>query len=135
MLRIGLAFGILLLMCVFATPAKANVPFTVHTNTTLSADDTLIVDDLIFANFFSPNNDGFNDTFVIMNLENYPNNSLKVFNRWGEVVYKAEPYLNDWNGLNNQDPLMDNKCTDGVYFFEFYNGNGRIITGKITLKR
>lgn len=135
MLRIGLAFGILLLMCVFATPTKANVPFTAHTNTALSADDTLIVDDLIFANFFSPNNDGFNDTFVIMNLENYPNNSLKVFNRWGEVVFKAEPYMNDWDGLNNQDPLMDNKCTDGVYFFEFYNGNGRIITGKITLKR
>jgi gliding motility-associated-like protein len=70
-----------------------------------------------------------------LNLENYPSNSLKVFNRWGEVVYKAEPYLNDWNGINNQDPVMDNKCTDGVYFYEFYNGQGRLITGKITLKR
>lgn len=135
MLRISFALVMLLMLSAFVTKQKEHTSHSSAITKSMAADDTLIVDDLVFANFFSPNNDGFNDTFIILNLENYPTNSLKVFNRWGEVVYKAEPYLNDWNGINNQDPVMDNKCTDGVYFYEFYNGKGRLITGKITLKR
>jgi gliding motility-associated-like protein len=135
MLRISLSLAALVVLSSFVSIQKEHLSFVTVSSNHLSTDDTLIVDDLVFSNFFSPNNDGFNDTFIILNLENYPSNSLKVFNRWGEVVYKAEPYLNDWNGINNQDPVMDNKCTDGVYFYEFYNGQGRLITGKITLKR
>jgi gliding motility-associated-like protein len=135
MLRISLSLAALVVLSSFVSIQKEHLSFVTVSSNHLSTDDTLIVDDLVFSNFFSPNNDGFNDTFIILNLENYPSNSLKVFNRWGEVVYKAEPYLNDWNGINNQDPVMDNKCTDGVYFYEFNNGQGRLITGKITLKR
>lgn len=135
MLRISLALIMLVILSAFVTKQKTQASHQSVITNKIAADDTLIVDDLVFANFFSPNDDGYNDTFIILNLENYPTNSLKVFNRWGEVVYKAEPYLNDWNGINNQDPMMDNKCTDGVYFYEFYNGKGRLITGKITLKR
>lgn len=135
MFRICLAVVMFVLLSAFVTKQKEHTSHSFFTTNWKESDDTLIVDDLVFANFFSPNDDGFNDTFIILNLENYPTNSLKVFNRWGEVVYKAEPYLNDWNGINNQDPMMDNKCTEGVYFFEFYNGKGRLITGKITLKR
>ncbi|ASS48019.1 MAG: hypothetical protein A3D31_00990 [Candidatus Fluviicola riflensis] len=97
--------------------------------------DTLIVDDLVFADFFSPNGDGHNDTYIIINVENYSNNSLKVFNRWGEVVYLSSPYLNDWDGTCNQGPIGGKKLSDGVYFFEFYNGNDKKAHGKITLKR
>lgn len=103
--------------------------------------DTLILEnpflgDLVFSDFFSPNDDGHNDTYIILNVENYSNNSLKVFNRWGEVVYYASPYLNDWDGTNNQATgLFGKKLTDGIYYFEFYNGNDRGATGKITLKR
>ena len=135
MLRISLALVMLVVLSAFVTKQKTQASHLSVVKNKVVSDDTLIVDDLVFSNFFSPNDDGFNDTFIILNLENYPTNSLKVFNRWGEVVYKAEPYLNDWNGINNQDPVMDNKCTDGVYFYEFYNGKGRLITGKITLKR
>ena len=135
MVRISFALVMLVVLSAFVTKQKDYTSHSSVTSKWMDSDDTLIVDDLVFANFFSPNDDGFNDTFIILNLENYPTNSLKVFNRWGEVVYKAEPYLNDWNGTNNQDPMMDDKCTDGVYFYEFYNGKGRLITGKITLKR
>lgn len=98
--------------------------------------DTLKLDDMIFADYFSPNNDGFNDTYVILNVENWPGNSLKVFNRWGEVVFIEAPYTNDWDGTANQDgTFQGKKLPDGVYFFEFYNGKGYKVSGKITLKR
>lgn len=112
-----------------------------HTQTSISKHpelfgDTLKMNDMIFADFFSPNGDGFNDTFVIINVENWPGNSLKVFNRWGEVVYLSSPYQNDWNGTNNQGgALINNQLTDGVYYFEFYNGMGAKSSGKVTIKR
>jgi gliding motility-associated-like protein len=96
--------------------------------------DTLKLDDLIFSDFFSPNGDGFNDTYMILNVETYPsNNSLKVYNRWGEVVYLASPYNNDWNGFGNRGGAKE--LPDGVYYFEFYNGKGNKANGKITIKR
>lgn len=101
-------------------------------------DDTLKLGNLIFADFFSPNADGHNDQYIIKNLEAWPydNTSLKVFNRWGEVVYLASPYLNDWDGTNNQGGAIGNKILiEGVYYFEFYDGNGNKATGKITIKR
>jgi gliding motility-associated-like protein len=101
-----------------------------------SLKDTLKVRTMVFADFFSPNGDGFNDFFTILNVEDYPGNNIKIVNRWGEVVFKAGPYNNDWNGKNNvSGPLFGNECQDGVYFFEFYDGQGTTATGKITLKR
>ena len=102
----------------------------------VAGDDTLIVGDLVFADFLSPNNDGNNDTFVILNVENYPKNSIKIFNRWGEVVYLSSPYYNEWDGTSNQGgALMGNILTDGTYYFEFLDGKGHTANGKITLKR
>lgn len=98
--------------------------------------DTLVLGDLVFADFFSPNQDGHNDTYIILNIENYNNNSLKVVNRWGEIVYYASPYRNDWDGTNNQGTgLLGKELSDGIYYFEFYNGIDKKATGKITLKR
>lgn len=116
---------------------------TTHSTTTCSTSntlkplgDTLKLNDMIFANYFSPNFDGFNDKYTILNVENWPGNSIKIFNRWGELVYQAEPYLNDWDGTTNSaNTIMDKKCTDGVYFFEFYDGKGSKVNGTITLKR
>ena len=99
--------------------------------------DTLKLDDLIFSDFFSPNGDGHNDTYLIVGLETCPpTNSLKVFNRWGEVVYLSSPYRNDWNGVGNYgQTFLGKQLTDGVYYFEFYNGKGNKANGKITIKR
>lgn len=115
-----------------ASAPKHTTAFSAKTD----GGDTLVLDDLVFADFFSPNGDGSNDTYVILNAENYDNTSLKVYNRWGEVVYLSMPYRNDWDGTNNQSgPLFNKQLTDGVYFFEFYNGKGNKANGKITIKR
>ncbi len=100
------------------------------------AGDTLRINDLVFADFFSPNNDGYNDQFIILNVLNYPKNYLKVFNRWGEMVYAASPYKNEWDGKTNQaNSMLGDECSAGVYYFEFGDGTGNIASGKITLKR
>ena len=53
---------------------------------------------IIIPQFISPNNDGKNDVWLIQNLDFYPDNKVTVYNRWGNIVFEAEPYNNDWNG-------------------------------------
>lgn len=66
----------------------------------------------------SPNGDGFNDVLVIENLEYYPENEFVIFNRWGDVVYEASPYLNDWSGqVNGAMILSGDEVADGTYFY------------------
>lgn len=89
----------------------------------ITIDDRLPVD---VPNGFSPNGDGFNDYFVIDNLEQYPENRIIIFNRWGDEVYKASPYQNDWDGssTNAQLKLRGGKVVDGTYFFILDLGEG-----------
>ena len=74
---------------------------------------------LIIPNAFSPNNDDFNDYFIIVNLEQYENNNIIIFNRWGDKVYEASPYLNDWDGSSDKAKFVvsGNKVVDGTYYY------------------
>jgi gliding motility-associated-like protein len=53
------------------------------------------IPDLLIHNAFSANNDGVNEVFQIDNIENYKNNTVCIFNRWGVMVYDAKGYNND----------------------------------------
>ncbi len=68
---------------------------------------------------FSPNNDGVNDTLVIECLELYPDNEFKIFNRYGDEVFIARGYLNDWDGRPNTGLLHNNSTLlpTGTYFW------------------
>jgi gliding motility-associated-like protein len=66
---------------------------------------------------FSPNGDGYNDFFVISNLEQYPDNELLIYNRWGGLIYTAAPYNNDWDGTSMAAAsIRGDKVVDGTYF-------------------
>jgi gliding motility-associated-like protein len=138
MIRFIFLVPLIALVFSFTVKMESSTKFTVQ-NTPIAAhelDDTLKINDLVFADFFSPNGDGYNDHFIILNVLNYPTNYLKVFNRWGETVYSASPYLNLWDGRSNQpNTMLGEDCSPGVYYFEFNDGNGNIASGKITLKR
>ncbi|MGG7035449.1 MAG: gliding motility-associated C-terminal domain-containing protein [Flavobacterium sp.] len=88
---------------------------------------------------FSPNGDGINDTFVIQNLRSdYPNFSLKIFNRYGNVLYKGNNSTPDWDGNNNTGKSIgDSEAPTGVYFFtiDFNNGKTNPIQGRLYLSR
>ncbi|MBD3637844.1 MAG: gliding motility-associated C-terminal domain-containing protein [Crocinitomicaceae bacterium] len=67
---------------------------------------------------FSPNGDGINDVFVIEGLDAYPNNSLTIFNRWGDIVYTASPYNNDWSGqAEGKRTITGDVVVTGTYFY------------------
>jgi len=73
---------------------------------------------LIIPEGFSPNMDGFNDVLIIPCVENYPNNTLKIFNRLGVQVYEKAGYSNEWDGVPNMGfPGMSKKLPVGTYFY------------------
>ena len=55
-----------------------------------------------------------NEKYTIQCLEKHPNNSLEVFNRWGNTVFSIENYTNDWNGK-----FKDKKLKTGTYYYVF----------------
>lgn len=88
---------------------------------------------------FSPNNDGVNDVFTINGLSAYPNNSIVIFNRWGQKVYAANPYHNNWKGENMFGLVVtgsDKQLPEGTYFYLLEKNNGEApVKGSIYLKK
>ncbi|WP_405399568.1 gliding motility-associated C-terminal domain-containing protein [Maribacter sp. Asnod2-G09] len=77
-------------------------------------------------NKFTPNNDGFNDVFFIECIENYPNNNVKVFNRWGNQVFEMDNYDNTWDGTSMGRATVNasEKLPVGTYFYLIDFGDG-----------
>jgi gliding motility-associated-like protein len=99
---------------------------------------TVVVDfDLTVSNIMTPNEDGYNDRFIIQNLENYPNTRLTVVNRNGQVVYKSDNYDNNWDGRVMFGTESYGKTVpDGTYYYfvEMENSD-KIYKGAITVLR
>jgi uncharacterized repeat protein (TIGR01451 family)/gliding motility-associated-like protein len=53
---------------------------------------------LTIPNLFTPNGDGINDTFEILGINQYQVNELQIVNRWGNEVFRAKGYQNNWTG-------------------------------------
>ncbi|MFC2152545.1 Ig-like domain-containing protein, partial [Bacteroidota bacterium] len=66
---------------------------------------------------FSPGNDGFNDFFEIVNLEHHDKATIKVYNRWGSLVYSNDNYQNDWDGKSNVGSSVGSELPTGTYYF------------------
>lgn len=75
-------------------------------------------DGLVVYNGISPNNDGVNETFIIEGIDLFKN-ELKIFNRWGRVVYDAVDYKNTFNGVSNKKIIgsQGDRLPVGTYFY------------------
>jgi len=62
--------------------------------------------------YFSPNSDGIKDVWEWPRIELYENSQLTIYNRFGQKVYEAAPYQNDWNGTMDGKPLQE----DAYYY-------------------
>jgi len=71
---------------------------------------------------FSPNGDGINDTWNIINIERYPNTSVNIFTRTGKSIFEMKRYNNSWNGTSNGQPLPE----ASYYYMIDIDGNGTI---------
>ncbi|RMG77923.1 MAG: hypothetical protein D6714_19060 [Bacteroidetes bacterium] len=84
-------------------------------------------------NIVTPNGDGMNDTWEIEDVQNFPDISIHIYNRWGALVFDTKGYQNDWAGTDNSgNPLLS-----GAYYYvvELNDGHGITLTGPITLVR
>ncbi|MFS4455778.1 gliding motility-associated C-terminal domain-containing protein [Maribacter sp. 2304DJ31-5] len=78
------------------------------------------LDNIELGNYYmTPNGDGINDVLVIKGLENSPNNSLQIFNRYGVMVYSKQNYDNNFNGISNVTGAVSRNTglASGVYFY------------------
>ncbi|MCK4749202.1 MAG: gliding motility-associated C-terminal domain-containing protein, partial [Bacteroidales bacterium] len=60
----------------------------------------------------TPNGDGKNDHFLVAGILRFPGSELVVLNRWGEEVYRASPYENNWDGVNHEG----RELPEGTYY-------------------
>jgi gliding motility-associated-like protein len=109
------------------TGTNANGCVSTKTITVEVADDYQIKP----LNILSPNGDGKNDKFVIENIDYYPNNTLKVFDRSGRMVYTKKGYANEWDGTYNGTAL----ASDTYYYIIDFGTKISQFTGYITIVR
>lgn len=79
--------------------------------------------ELIIPSAFSPNNDGQNDRFYIKGIENYPENQLIIFSRWGTKIFNYKNYSNQnaWDGGYKNASIKlgpGDKLPKGTYFYK-----------------
>ncbi len=83
-------------------------------------------------NAFTPNGDGRDDTWQIENIEQFPNTTVTVFNRWGNKIFSAENYsrANEWRGDINGQP-----APVGTYYYVVVTKGplGKSYSGSITV--
>jgi gliding motility-associated-like protein len=103
--------------------------------TSVDSVDVEVLPDLEITSGFTPNGDGFNDFWIIDNIELFPNMIVHVFNRWGVEVFQSQGYNREvaWDGNFNGSPLPS-----GTYYFTIELNDPRFpdpITGPLTIHR
>ena len=89
-------------------------------------------------NAFTPDGDGINDVWVINGIEAYPDNQLTVYNRWGNVVYTADGYLNTWDGSSNSNlNIGGGELPTGTYYYviDTKDSNVGVLKGYVYIQR
>ena len=112
------AITLLTALTATALPLTANAD-QLDTNNNNVGD---ICESIMVADTFTPNGDSQNDTWYIENIEYQASNSVKVFNRWGNLVFEQKGYIGGWNGTNSaistisyNDGNLD--LPSGTYFY------------------
>lgn len=101
-------------------------------------------DEVEVFNVITPNGDGVHDVLQISGLENFPNNTIRIYNRWGVMVYTTNGYDMEGNFFDGTSQGrvtvdVDNKLPVGTYFYildyEDDNGNQQSLSGYIYINR
>ncbi|MDA0940821.1 MAG: gliding motility-associated C-terminal domain-containing protein [Bacteroidetes bacterium] len=58
----------------------------------VTVEVTVVVCDLLVPNVITPGNDDFNNRFVVTNLAQFPSSTVRIFNRWGNEVYRSDDF-------------------------------------------
>jgi gliding motility-associated-like protein len=92
-------------------------------------------DDIVIPGGFTPNNDGVNDYWQIIGLdEQYPNNIVYIYNRWGNLLFESEQgsySTSMWDGTYKGDPLP----VGSYYYLIMLDGSssGDVLKGTVSI--
>jgi gliding motility-associated-like protein len=86
---------------------------------------------LMAANVMTPDGNGMNDTWVIENVDTFGDVRVRVYDRWGKLVFKQQAYKNDWAGISGSDALPDGT----YYYFISFENSDKQYKGAITIMR
>ena len=114
---------------------------TTYTLTGTDANGCTAVDSMVvtvlfdfnvtISNIMTPNGDGFNDRWVIQNIENYPDTKVLVVNREGQEVFSSDSYDNNWDGTSSKSATG---LPDGTYYYIIqFKDSDKIYKGAITI--
>ena len=98
---------------------------------TISFDGKEILSDI--PDVITPNGDGLNDELYFEEIGNgtYPNAEILIFNRYGDEVFRSQPYQNEWRGQNNSNKDLPH----GTYYFvlKLDAGGQNVVKGNVTI--
>ena len=104
----------------------------VKTSISCEATDQLcykVIDPIIPMEVFSPNGDDKNPVWVVENILDYPRSVVKVFNRYGNIIFQETGYQNDWDGTRNGEPVPQ-----AVYYYVIDLMDGEeVVGGAVTI--
>ena len=86
-----------------------------------------------YPKFFTPNNDGYNDTWNILDTKEFNNSNIEIYDRFGKFITEISPRGNGWDGHFNGQKLPS---TD-YWFVVTYQKEGieRVFKSHFSLKR
>ena len=112
---------------------SVNITNSQNNDTTIYFTIEKLICEPIAQNHFTPNGDGFNDTWNIQRLENFPDFDLYVYNRWGQQVHHQMNQYIPWDGSSLNIPLPDAT----YYYVLFFSKSDKknFIKGDISIIR
>jgi len=92
--------------------------------------------DTFIPNVFTPDQAGsgsenYNERFIILGIQDFPNSRLVVYNRWGGLVFESNNYRNSWTGRDTSG----DELSEGVYFYTLFRSDGKEQAGSVTILR
>ncbi len=110
----------------------------------LEPDLIVLEDEIEVFNVVTPNGDGIHDVLRIAGLENFPNNTIRIYNRWGVLVFVTKAYNTSGNVFDGTSTGRvtvdaDNMLPVGTYFYilDYENSEGTMksLSGYIYINR
>ena len=117
----------------------SNVHYGMHTISVRDrfgcAIETLKINIIDYPKYFTPNGDGYHDTWNISSLRHQANAKIYIFDRYGKLLKEIRPSGEGWNGTFNGQPMP---TSDYWFLVEYYSQSSKALNqfkAHFTLKR
>ena len=114
------------------TPGEHTVYVRIEGEPCISSKVITVMD---YPKYFTPNNDGYNDTWNIWSLKNQPDTKIYIFDRFGKLIKQLSPAGEGWDGTFNGQPLPSTDYWFKADYIDPKTGLTKEVRGHFSLKR